>query len=91
MNRRKYQSKVSFPNLEESWVGRATYGYDNRYLFEFNGAYNGNENFAPGKRFGFFPSVAFGWVVSEEKFIKDHFTRNWNSLNQIFVWRNRFR
>ena len=72
MNRRKYQSKVSFPNLEESWVGRATYGYDNRYLFEFNGAYNGNENFAPGKRFGFFPSVALGWVVSEEKFIKDH-------------------
>lgn len=72
MNRRKYQSRVSFPNLEESWVGRATYDYADRYLFEFNGAYNGNENFAPGKRFGFFPSVAIGWVISEEKFIKEH-------------------
>ena len=71
-NRRKYQNKVAFPNYEESWVGRATYAYADKYLFEFNGAYNGNENFAPGKRFGFFPSAALGWVVSQEKFMKEH-------------------
>ena len=54
--------------------GRATYDYRNKYLFEFNIGYNGSENFAPGKRFGFFPSVAAGWVVSNEPFwrvIKD--------------------
>lgn len=55
-------------------VGRATYDYKNRYMAEFNIGYNGSENFAPGKRFGFFPSVAAGWVVSNEPFwraIKD--------------------
>ncbi|WP_158027201.1 SusC/RagA family TonB-linked outer membrane protein [Labilibacter marinus] len=71
-SRRKARSKVSFPSFEESWVGRATYGYQNKYLAEFNGAYNGSEKFAPGKRFGFFPSLAVGWVVSEESFIKDN-------------------
>ena len=37
-------------------VGRVTYSFDNRYLGEFNVGYNGSENFAPGKRFGVFPS-----------------------------------
>lgn len=70
--RRKSKSGNSFPHFEESWVGRVTYGYNNKYLFEANGAYNGNENFAPGKRFGFFPSLAVGWVASEENFMKDN-------------------
>lgn len=71
-NRRRAQSGVSFPRYEESWVGRATYAYKSKYLAEFNGAYNGNENWAPGLRFGFFPSMAVGWVASEESFIKDN-------------------
>lgn len=49
-------------------VGRVTYGYDNRYLVEFNMGYNGSENFAPGKRFGFFPAFSAGWIVTNEKF-----------------------
>lgn len=53
-------------------VGRATYSYKDRYLFDFNIGYNGSENFAPGKRYGVFPAFSLGWVVSEEKFIKDH-------------------
>lgn len=69
--RRNYQAGTDWPNKEESWIGRATYGYDNKYLAEVNGAYNGSEKFAPGNRFGFFPSVAVGWVLSEEKFIKN--------------------
>ncbi|GAB3657449.1 TonB-dependent receptor [Echinicola sediminis] len=52
-------------------VGRATYGYQNRYLAEFNFGMNGSEQFAPGKRFGFFPSFSLGWVISEEDFLKD--------------------
>ena len=71
-NRRRAQSNVAFPRYEESWVGRATYGFKNKYLAEFNGAYNGNENWAPGLRFGFFPSMAVGWVLSEENFVKDN-------------------
>lgn len=49
-------------------AGRATYSFDNRYFAEFNFGYNGSENFSPGKRFGFFPSVALGYLISNEKF-----------------------
>jgi TonB-linked SusC/RagA family outer membrane protein len=49
-------------------VGRFTYAYDGRYLAEATFGYNGAETFAPGKRFGFFPSYALGWVISNEKF-----------------------
>jgi len=69
-SRRKDRSNAAFPAFEESWVGRLTYGYKDKYLAEFNGAYNGSEKFAPGKRFGFFPSLAVGWVLSEENLIK---------------------
>ncbi|TDG36293.1 TonB-dependent receptor [Pedobacter changchengzhani] len=47
---------------------RLTYGYDNRYFAEFNAGYNGSEQFAKGKRFGFFPAFSGAWVVSNEKF-----------------------
>ena len=55
---------------QEDWVGRITYNYKERYLVEFNGAYNGSENFAPGNRFGFFPSVTVGYRLSEEPAVK---------------------
>ncbi|WP_418698162.1 SusC/RagA family TonB-linked outer membrane protein [Bacteroides sp.] len=51
-------------------AGRFSYTYDNKYVGEFNFGYNGSENFAKGKRFGFFPSVALGWIISEEKFME---------------------
>jgi TonB-linked SusC/RagA family outer membrane protein len=53
-------------------VGRVTYGYDERYLAEFNIGYNGSEQFAPANRFGLFPAVSAGWVVSNERFLKDN-------------------
>lgn len=56
------------PNSYQGVVGRVTYDYKSRYLLEFNMGYNGTENFAEGKRFGFFPAYSLGWVVSEEKF-----------------------
>ncbi|OAQ39783.1 hypothetical protein A5893_09405 [Pedobacter psychrophilus] len=55
-------------NTYQSVVGRATYDYKSKYLVEFNLAYNGSENFAPGKRFGLFPSYSAGWVPTEEAF-----------------------
>jgi TonB-linked SusC/RagA family outer membrane protein len=54
------------------FVGRVTYNYDNRYLAEFNMGYNGSENFAEGRRFGFFPAYSLGWLVTEEKFIPEN-------------------
>lgn len=56
------------PSAYMGFVGRITYSYKNKYLTEFNMGYNGTENFAPGKRFGFFPAYSLGWVLSEESF-----------------------
>ncbi|WEK35350.1 MAG: TonB-dependent receptor [Candidatus Pseudobacter hemicellulosilyticus] len=67
----------SLPYRNQGIVGRATYSYDNRYFVEFNGSYDGAENFAPSKKFGFFPSLGVGWVLSNEKFwepVKDVFS-----------------
>ena len=51
-------------------TGRFAYYYNQKYLMEFNFGYNGSENFAPGKRYGFFPAGSIGWVISEESFMK---------------------
>ena len=70
-NQSKYYSpslQYYVPNAYQGLVGRLTYEYASRYLAEFNMGYNGTENFAKGKRFGFFPAVSLGWVISEEKF-----------------------
>ena len=56
------------PYRQQGLAGRVTYGFDKRYLVEANFGYNGSENFAPGKRWGFFPSAAAGWVISNESF-----------------------
>lgn len=70
-------TKASAPNLTlslpyrlQGLVSRATYAYDNKYFFEFNMGYNGSENFAPNKRYGFFPAVGLGWLLSSEKFFE---------------------
>ncbi|MDD4190989.1 MAG: TonB-dependent receptor [Mangrovibacterium sp.] len=70
MNREEYAKGSMFPRYREDWVGRVTYNYDGKYLFETNGAYNGSEKFADKYRFGFFPSLAVGWVASGENFLK---------------------
>lgn len=51
-------------------VGRITYNFDSRYFTEINLGYNGSENFAEGRRFGFFPAVSGGWLISEEPIFK---------------------
>ena len=48
----------AYPYRNMGIAGRATYSYNDRYFAEFNFGYNGSENFAPGHRFGFFPSYA---------------------------------
>ncbi len=60
-----------FPMFREDWVGRVTYDYDRRYFIDVNGAYNGSEQFGKGYRFDLFPSVALGWMVSNESFMRN--------------------
>lgn len=52
-------------------AGRIGYAFKNKYFAEFNGAYQGSEQFAKGNRFGFFPSVSAAWLVSNESFLKN--------------------
>ena len=68
-------SQYSLPYRNQGVAGRLTYNYANRYFFEFNAGYNGSENFSPGKRFGFFPSVALGYLISEEPW--------WGSMKNV--------
>lgn len=68
----------ALPTRRQGIAARVSYAYDNRYLAEVNLGYNGSENFAKGNRWGFFPSVALGYNISEEKFfepLKDVVTR----------------
>ena len=51
-------------------AGRFTYGWKYRYFFDFNFGYNGSENFAPGRQFGFFPAYSLAWNIAEESFVK---------------------
>ncbi len=69
VNRSNYDNGDKLPYRNQGMAGRVSYSYDKRYVGEFNFGYNGSENFAPGKRYGFFPSAALGWVLSEEPFM----------------------
>ena len=70
VNRQQKNSGTDFPYYNQGLVGRTTYDYSSKYLAEINVGYTGSERFAPGNRYGFFPSGAVGWVVSEEEFFK---------------------
>ncbi len=63
------------PNISEwgllSYLGRANYGYNDRYLFTLTARYDGSSRFGTGNKWGFFPSAAFAWKLSEEPFIKN--------------------
>lgn len=60
--------QASLPYKNMGTAGRFTYGYNSRYFLEANFGYNGSERFAANKRFGFFPSIGAGYLVSNEAF-----------------------
>lgn len=73
---RTYQNIVRGQNSSNrylSYNGMATYIYDNRYVLSGNISYMGSDNFAPEERFGTFPGVSAGWVLSEEPWLKNSF------------------
>ena len=55
-----------------SYFARLNYDYDGKYLFETNLRRDGSSKFASGKRWGWFPSVSAGWVLTQEKFLQDN-------------------
>ncbi len=55
----------------ENIFGRALYTYNDKYNAQFQFRYDGSDNFAPGKRWGFFPGVSGNWIISKENFMQD--------------------
>lgn len=73
-NQRKSYYPNSFQSIPRglvSAVGRINYNYSERYLLEASLGYNGSENFAKERRFGFFPSVSGGWILTNEPYMPD--------------------
>lgn len=69
-NQRQQNDAASSPHKSQAIVGRITYNYDQRYLLEVNAGYTGSEQFSQKYRYGFFPSVAAGYIISNERFWK---------------------
>lgn len=59
---------AAFAHKNQGIAARATYSFRDTYFIEGNFGYNGSENFSPGNKFGFFPSIAAGYLVSNEEF-----------------------
>ena len=72
-NESKVYYPATFPDIPSGYVGivgRGTYNFRSKYFLDLNVGYNGSENFAKAKRFGLFPAVSAGWLLSDEKFMK---------------------
>ncbi len=70
-------------NVDRAYLGgsgRVAYAYHRRYLAEFNFGYQGSEQLVEGSKFGFFPAVSVGWVLTEESFLKN---KKWISFLKL--------
>ncbi|MGQ1783612.1 MULTISPECIES: SusC/RagA family TonB-linked outer membrane protein [unclassified Saccharicrinis] len=72
--RQMQQKEIYLPTNYMGLAGRMSYAYNNRYFMDASFAYQGSEQFAKSNRFGFFPSFALGWVVSNEGFLENNST-----------------
>ena len=74
-NQRKVYYPAQFgyiPTAIVGLAGRITYDFRTKYLVDLNLGYNGSENFAEGRRFGLFPAISAGWILSEEDFFPEN-------------------
>lgn len=62
--------QYSLPHRNMGIAGRAAYNYKGRYFAEFNFGYNGSERFSEQHRYGFFPTIGGGWLLSDEEFFR---------------------
>ncbi len=72
-NRDGYISNANVPDNSQGYSMRVSYDYKQRYLLDFNMAYNGSNRFAASHRYGWFPAVSAGWNIAEEPFFKEKF------------------
>ncbi|MDE6137358.1 MAG: TonB-dependent receptor [Muribaculaceae bacterium] len=70
-------------NRRQSWLGRVNYSFDSRYLLTVNFRADGSSRF-PQNRWGYFPSFAAAWRISNEAFLKDF--QPLNDLKIRFGW-----
>lgn len=61
----------SIPVRYQGLSSRVTYGFRDTYMMDFNFGFTGSENFQPGRQFGFFPSIALGWVTTNYEWVKE--------------------
>ncbi|MCD7973048.1 MAG: SusC/RagA family TonB-linked outer membrane protein [Candidatus Azobacteroides sp.] len=72
-NRINESEKGDVPDYKYQGVaGRVLYGYDSRYFAELSASYQGSNSYASGNRYGFFPALGLGWILSNENFLKDN-------------------
>lgn len=64
--------------------GRVDYSLSDRYFVGFVGSYSGSENYPPGNRYGFFPAISAGWIISEEGFLKNIINDNYIKLRASY-------
>lgn len=67
---KKWNSDWERTHKTRSYIGRFAYDFDTKYMLEFVGRYDGAQYFAKKKRWGFFPAVSAGWMISKESFMK---------------------
>lgn len=68
------KSNINTLSRRQSFIGRFSYNYADKYFVESAARYEASTRFAPGYRWGLFPSISLGWRVSEEEFFKDNIT-----------------
>lgn len=64
-------SMTAIPQKYQGVSARFTYGFRDTYMIDGNFGYTGSENFKKGEQFGFFPSVAIGWIPTQYEWIKE--------------------
>lgn len=83
-NRESTTTESSGEKVPDKFTGftlKLSYKYKNRYLVDFNAAYNGSDRFDADHRYGFFPALGVGWAISEEPWFRKRF--EWVDLLKI--------
>lgn len=63
--------RFSYKYHYANWNGLLSYGYDDRYMFDVMFSYFGNDAYAPGKQWTFYPTASAAWMVSNESFLRN--------------------
>lgn len=83
----QYDSDVKDSQYPHKYVGlrgRVSYAYDQRYIAEVAFGYEGSDLYARGKRFGLFPALSLGWILSNEAFLKESDAVNFLKLRTSY-------